>query len=90
MVSTQASRPTLIDLAQAAGVSRATAARVMAGEVTVRADLAQRVLAVAEKLDYRTNQAARALRRGRTGAVALVAAPGDDMEGLMGPFVGAP
>lgn len=89
-MTTQAGRPTLIDLARAAGVSRATAARVMAGEASVRPDLAQKVHAAAELLDYRTNAAARALRRGRTDAVALVAAPGSDMEGLTGPFVGAP
>ncbi|KGM12941.1 LacI family DNA-binding transcriptional regulator [Cellulomonas bogoriensis] len=89
-MSTLPSRPTLLDLARAASVSRATAARVMAGESTVRADLAQRVHAAAEQLGYRTNQAARALRRGRAGAVALVAAPGNDMDGLLGPFVGTP
>lgn len=89
-MSTRVHRPTLIDLARVAGVSRATAARVMAGEATVNAELTRRVLAAADELGYRTNQAARALRRGRTGAVALVAAPGNDMEGLVGPFVGAP
>lgn len=89
-MSTRAHRPTLIDLARAAGVSRATAARVMAGQDTVNPELARKVEVAAEKLGYRTNQAARALRRGRTGAVALVAAPGSDMEGLLGPFVGAP
>ncbi|WP_291761547.1 LacI family DNA-binding transcriptional regulator [Cellulomonas sp. 73-145] len=78
-----------MDLARAAGVSRATAARVMAGTSTVRPDLAQRVLKTAEELGYRTNPAARALRRGKAGAVALVA-PGGDMEGLADPFIGTP
>jgi len=61
----------------------------MAGGSTVRPDLAQKVLRAAESLGYRTNPAARALRRGKAGAVALVA-PGGDMEGLAGPFIGAP
>lgn len=89
-MSTQGKRPTLLDLARTAGVSRATAARVIAGQRSVRPDLARRVSAAAEELGYRTNQAARALRRGTTGAVGLVAAPGSDMEGLMGPYVGDP
>jgi len=61
----------------------------MAGGLTVRPDLAQKVVQAAETLGYRTNPAARALRRGKAGAVALVA-PGGDMEGLVGPFIGAP
>ncbi|QTE30967.1 LacI family DNA-binding transcriptional regulator [Pengzhenrongella sicca] len=88
-MKTPTARPTLVDLARVAGVSRATAARVMAGGTSVRPDLALRVHQAAESLGYRTNVAARALRRGKAGAVALVA-PGGDMEGLVGPFIGAP
>ena len=61
----------------------------MAGGTTVRPDLAQRVLKAAEDVGYRTNPVARALRRGKADAVALVA-PGADMDGLAGPFIGAP
>ena len=61
----------------------------MAGGSTVRPDLAQKVLRAAESLSYRTNTVARALRRGKAGAVALVA-PGGDMEGLAGQYIGAP
>lgn len=88
-VTKPVSRPTLIDVARAAGVSRATASRVMAGHGSVRADLAQRVVAAAEQLDYRTNTAARALRRGASGSIALIA-PSSHLDGLLGPFVGAP
>lgn len=83
------SRPTLIDVARVAGVSRATASRVMAGQGSVRADLAQRVVAAAEQLDYQTNTAARALRRGDSGSIALIA-PSSHLDGFLGPFVGAP
>jgi DNA-binding LacI/PurR family transcriptional regulator len=61
----------------------------MAGQGTVRADLAQRVVEAAERLDYHTNTAARALRRGASGSVALIA-PSSHLDGLLGPFVGAP
>lgn len=82
-------RPTLLDVARAAGVSRATASRALAGVATVDAALAGRVRAAAAELDYRTNTAARALRSGATGSVALVA-PSSELEGQGGPFVGAP
>ncbi len=82
-------RPTLLDVARVAGVSRATASRVIAGHGSVDADLARRVRAAADELDYRANTAARALRSGATGSVALVA-PASELEGEGGPFVGAP
>lgn len=88
-MTASAARPTLVDLARVAGVSRATAARVMAGGSRVRPDLAEKVLHAAESLGYSTNLAARALRRGKAGAVALVA-PGGDMEGFTGPFISMP
>ncbi|GIG40125.1 LacI family DNA-binding transcriptional regulator [Cellulomonas phragmiteti] len=82
-------RPTLLDVARAAGVSRATASRALAGLPSVDAALARRVRDAAADLDYRTNTAARALRSGATGSVALVA-PSSELEGQGGPFVGAP
>lgn len=81
--------PTLIDVAHAAGVSRATASRVLAGQTTVDPDLAARVMAAARLLDYRTNTAARALRSGASGSIAVVI-PNSELDGLSGPFVGAP
>lgn len=83
------SRPTLLDVARSAGVSRATASRVLAGQTTVDRELADRVLAAARRLDYRANAAARALRSGASGMVAVVA-PNSELDGLAGPFVGAP
>lgn len=70
-------------------MSRATASRVLAGRTTVDPELAGRVLEAAGRLDYRTNTAARALRSGASGSVAVVI-PTSELDGLSGPFVGAP
>lgn len=67
-------RPTIIDVAHAAGVSRATAARVMAGATNVDPTMTHAVERAAERLGYQTNVAARTLRSGRAGAVGLVIA----------------
>ncbi|MET9401230.1 LacI family DNA-binding transcriptional regulator [Kitasatospora sp. NPDC002965] len=65
--------PRLIDVAAAAGVSRATASRVLAGTPrNVDADLVRRVEEAARRLGYRTNHSARALRTGTTGTVGVV------------------
>lgn len=71
--STDGSRVvTLIDVAHDAGVSRATASRVLSGSPRVSALARDRVLASAEKLHYRVNAAARSLRTTRTGLVGLL------------------
>lgn len=67
-------RPTVVDVAQAAGVSRATAARVLAGATNVDPAMTQAVEREARRLGYETNFAARVLRSGRAGAVGLVIA----------------
>ncbi|WP_414171609.1 LacI family DNA-binding transcriptional regulator [Clavibacter tessellarius] len=67
-------RPTLVDVAQAAGVSRATAARVLSGGTKVDARMSAAVLHAAEQLGYEANSAARMLRGGRAGAIGLVIA----------------
>lgn len=63
----------LIDVAARAGVSRATASRVIAGTPrNVSAELIARVEHAAEELGYRTNHAARALRTGSTGTYGVI------------------
>ena len=47
-----ANRPTLVDLAQAAGVSVATVDRVLNARHRVREPTAERVLAAAEAIDF--------------------------------------
>lgn len=65
--------PTLSDVAARAGVSLATASRVLNGsERTVKPDLRQRVISAAAELGYSTNVQAQAVARGRSTTVALV------------------
>lgn len=63
---------TIAQVATAAGVSRATVSRVMNGQSTVAADIAERVRAAAAELQYHPSNLARGLSLGRTNTVALV------------------
>lgn len=63
---------TLDDVAAAAGVSRATASRVINGVPTVRAGSVDAVRRAADALGYRPNPAARSLARGRHDSIALL------------------
>lgn len=63
---------TIGDVADAAGVSRATVSRVMNGRATVAADIAQRVETAAARLRYRPSNVARSLSLGRTNTIALM------------------
>lgn len=66
-------RVRLIDVAEAAGVSRATASRVLSGTPrNVDPALAERVWAVARRIGYRPHLSARALRTGQTGTLGIV------------------
>lgn len=65
-------RATIRDVAAAAGVSPATVSLALNGRGTVKAETAERVMAVAEELGYRASRIARALRTSRTGTLALV------------------
>ncbi|HXH33474.1 MAG TPA: LacI family DNA-binding transcriptional regulator [Plantibacter sp.] len=82
-------KPTLVDVAREAGVSRATASRVLAGASTVDQSMVLAVRQAAARLSYRTNVAARSLAGGRTGAVAIVLAAGE-LDPFSGSFVAAP
>ncbi|RJL31767.1 LacI family DNA-binding transcriptional regulator [Bailinhaonella thermotolerans] len=63
---------TLGDVARTAGVSLATASRVLNGSTTVRADLREKVMAAAEALAYRPNAHAQALARASSQVVGLI------------------
>lgn len=67
-------RPTLEAVAERAGVSRATASRVVNGGDGVRAHLVEKVREAVRELGYVPNPAARALVTRRTGAVAVIIA----------------
>jgi DNA-binding LacI/PurR family transcriptional regulator len=64
--------PRSVDVARLAGVSQKTVSRVMNDEPYVSDDVRRRVLAAAEKLGYRSNNAARALASGRTRSIGVV------------------
>lgn len=71
---------TLKDVAAAANVSRATAARALNGYGYVGKEAAERVRLAADKLGYRGNRIAQALRQGELPLIAFV--PGD----ILNPF----
>jgi LacI family transcriptional regulator len=63
---------TLQDVAGRAGVSLATASRVLNGTTQVRADLRERVLAAASALAYAPNAHAQALARSSSQSIGLI------------------
>jgi LacI family transcriptional regulator len=63
---------TIVDVARAANVSRATASRALAGYGRIRPATRDRVQAVAEQLGYRPNSLARAMRAGRSATIGLI------------------
>ncbi|MBP2324137.1 DNA-binding LacI/PurR family transcriptional regulator [Kibdelosporangium banguiense] len=65
-------RPTLEDVAAVAGVSRATASRVLNSSPRVSPEAHEAVTAAALQLGYEPNQAARTLVTRRTGAIAML------------------
>ncbi|MFJ7593322.1 LacI family DNA-binding transcriptional regulator [Streptomyces sp. NPDC097617] len=66
-------RPTMKDVATAAGVGLKTVSRVVNGEKGVSEATAAHVLRVIEQLGFRRNDSARILRQGRhTGSVGLI------------------
>ncbi|MFE1906996.1 LacI family DNA-binding transcriptional regulator [Streptomyces gardneri] len=69
---TTGSRPTLEAVAARAGVSRATASRVVNGGAGVRTPLVEKVNRAVEELGYVPNHAARTLVTRRNGAVAVI------------------
>jgi LacI family transcriptional regulator len=64
--------PTITQVAEAAGVSRATVSRVLNGRTSVDPMIGARVRDAADRLHYRPNLTARNLSTGRTLTVALV------------------
>lgn len=66
-------RPTLRDVAEAAGVSPMTASRVVSGSGGVSQEMARRVRAAVKKLGYSRNEAARLMRPGqRSGLLGVI------------------
>lgn len=65
------SKPTISDLARAAGVSVTTVSHAFSGRRHVDPGTAERIRALASQMGYRPSSRARALRSGRTGVIAL-------------------
>jgi len=66
-------RPTIIDVARVAGVSKTTVSRVISGDDSlVREETCQRVLKAIQQLGYERNAIAGSLRTDRTYTIALV------------------
>ncbi|UVY84958.1 PmoA family protein [Brachybacterium sp. NBEC-018] len=64
--------PTITQVAEAAGVSRATVSRVLNGRTSVDPVIGARVKDAADRLQYRPNLLARNLSTGKTFTIALV------------------
>ncbi|OWV72594.1 LacI family transcriptional regulator [Rhizobium sp. R339] len=63
---------TVADVAKAAGVSKATAARVLGGYGVVSDKIRDEVMAAAAALEYRPNELARSMSTGRSGIIGVV------------------
>jgi LacI family transcriptional regulator len=72
MAIQKSSAPTIIDVAELAGVSRATASRAMGNYGRIAAHTVEQVRKAAAELGYRPNEVARAMRQGRTKTIGLV------------------
>ena len=66
------SKPTLNDVADAAGVSRATASRALSGYGRISPETVSLVKRAAERIGYQPNEIARSMRAGKTRTIGLV------------------
>lgn len=65
-------KPTISQVAEAAGVSRASVSRAFTNPQMLGAETVRRILGVASEIGYVPNRTARALSTGRTGNIALL------------------
>lgn len=65
-------RPTIIDVAAEAGVSKSLVSLALRGDDGVSEATRRRILAAADRLGYRSNTLARALVQGRTGQIGVI------------------
>ena len=65
-------RPTIADIAQRAGVTKAAVSFALNGQPGVSAATRERIFAIAEEIGFQPSSAARALTAGRAGAFGLV------------------
>jgi LacI family transcriptional regulator len=67
-------RPTIHDVAAAAGVSVATVSKAMNGRYGIASDTSKRVLQVVEELGYQSSLVASSMRSRRTGVIGVLVA----------------
>src|SRR6478735_8674918 len=72
MGQSRSRRPTIIDVAKRAGVSKSTAARALAGSSNITEETRERVLKAAAATGYERNHLAVGMRSGRSGLLGLV------------------
>jgi DNA-binding LacI/PurR family transcriptional regulator len=65
-------RPTITDIAQRAGVTKAAVSFALNGQPGVSAATRERILAIAEEIGFQPSSAARALTAGKSGVFGLV------------------
>ncbi|CDP51119.1 LacI family DNA-binding transcriptional regulator [Paradevosia shaoguanensis] len=65
-------RPTIIDVAEHAGVSKSTVARVLAGSSSISEDARDRVMKAVAATGYERNHLAVGMRSGRSGLLGIV------------------
>jgi DNA-binding LacI/PurR family transcriptional regulator len=65
-------RPTIADIARAAGVSKGAVSYALNGKAGVSAQTRERILEIAARMGWHPSSAARALSEGRSGAIGLV------------------
>jgi DNA-binding LacI/PurR family transcriptional regulator len=83
-ISTRPGKPTIDDVARAAGVSRATVSRVINDAAGASPSIRTRVRSVAAELGYRPSAAARALATGRTRTIEVIATSFHPCSGWLG------
>ena len=64
-------RPTLAEIARAAGVNKSTASRALRGDPAIGTETSQRIQRLASQLNYVPNASARRLNRAQTDTLAL-------------------
>lgn len=72
MDPTSATRPTILDVARAAGVSKSLVSAALRGEPGVRSESRERIIRAADSLGYRTNVWARRLVNGRSNLIGVL------------------
>lgn len=65
-------KPTIIDVAEHAGVSKSLVSLALRGSTGVKAETRQHILTVAQELGYRSNTWARNLAQGRSGMIGVL------------------